>query len=230
MMERPFYAQLHLHTSESSRCGRSTAAEMMRACKDAGYSLVVVTDHFFNANINCDFSLPWPRQVDCLMKGYWAARAEGERLGLTVLFGWETNNGGPEVLTYGLGRDYLLAHPDIAQWPLEEYLARVKAAGGFCCHAHPFREAYYIVPFQPQPQLFEAFEVFNNHHAPENRIWDEKALAMAQEYHLIQLAGCDAHRAQEVTGGAVKLPWPVSDMPGLIAALRSRKTEVIPHL
>ena len=34
MMERPFYAQLHLHTSESSRCGRSTAAEMMRACKD----------------------------------------------------------------------------------------------------------------------------------------------------------------------------------------------------
>ena len=53
---------------------------------------------------------------------------------------------------------------------------------------------------------------------------------MAQKYHLIQLAGCDAHRAQEVTGGAVKLPWPVSDMPGLIAALRSRKTEVIPHL
>lgn len=131
-----------------------------------------------------------------------------------MLFGWETNNGGPEVLTYGLGRDYLLAHPDIAQWPLEKYLARVKAAGGFCCHAHPFREAYYIVPFQPQPQLFEAFEVFNNHHAPENRIWDQKALAMAQKYHLIQLAGCDAHRAQEVTGGAVKLPWPVSDMPG----------------
>ena len=71
--------------------------------------------------------------------------------------------------------------PDIAQWPLEEYLARVKAAVGFCCHAHPFREAYYIVPFQPQPQLFEAFEVFNNHHAPENRIWDQKALAMAQK-------------------------------------------------
>lgn len=230
MMEHPFYAQLHLHTSESSRCGKSTAAEMMRACKAADYSLVVVTDHFFNANINCDPSLPWPQQVACLMKGYRAAKAEGDRIGLTVLFGWETNSGGPEVLTYGLGEEFLLAHPDVAKWPLEEYLKRVKEAGGFCCHAHPFREAYYIVPFEPQPRLFEAFEVYNHHHAEENRVWDRKALAMARSHHLIELAGCDAHRVEEVTGGAMKLPWPVTDMPGLIEALRSRKAEVVPQL
>lgn len=225
-----FYAQLHLHTAESSRCGEGGGAEMIRACADAGYSLVVVTDHFFNANINCPRNLPWPQKVRQLFAGYREARAMGERLGVVVLPGWETmtDGDGPEVLTYGLDDRFLLAHPDVAEWPLPVYLELTRQAGAFNVHAHPFRQAYYITPFAPQPKLFEAFEVFN----AQNRdpAWNREALRVARANGLIELAGSDAHRPDCVRGGAVELPWPVTDMPGLIEALRSRKTRIVEEL
>jgi hypothetical protein len=31
-----FYVQMHLHTSETSRCGVDSARDMIRACKRAG--------------------------------------------------------------------------------------------------------------------------------------------------------------------------------------------------
>ncbi len=220
-MSKNFYAQLHLHTAESSHCGRAEAKQIVRACKQAGYDLIVITDHFFNANINCDFSLPWAGQVDCLMRGYRLAREEGERLGLTVLFGWETNTFGPEVLTYGLGEDFLLANPDVALWPLEEYARRCRAAGAFLCHAHPYREAYYIPPFTPQPEFFDAIEVFNAAHHPGHAEWDAKALKLAEDHNKIQLAGSDAHSTLWVSGGPMRLPWPVHTMEELIACLRT---------
>ena len=102
MRKDGFYVQLHLHTSETSRCGVSPAAEMARACKAAGYDLIAVTDHFFNANIGCSPRLPWRERVDYLFRGYYAAKAVGDRIGLEVIRGWETYTDGPELLTYGL--------------------------------------------------------------------------------------------------------------------------------
>ena len=229
-MNAGFYAQLHLHTAESSRCGVDGAADMIRACADAGYRLVVVTDHFFNANINCPDNIPWPKKIDCLLAGYRAGREIGEKLGVTVLPGWETmtDGDGPEVLTYGLDERFLLEHPDVAQWPLEAYLSITNAAGAFNVHAHPFRQASYITPFRPQPRLFEAFEIYNAHN--RDPAWNDAARAMAERYGLIALAGSDAHTADRVRFGAVELPYPVSDSAGLIRALRSRETKIVTEL
>ena len=38
--------ETHLHTSEVSKCARSTGAEMARAFNKAGYAGIFVTDHF----------------------------------------------------------------------------------------------------------------------------------------------------------------------------------------
>ncbi len=225
--DRGFLAQIHLHTSESSGCGEATGAEMARACKDAGYQLVVITDHFMNANTTADRSWPWRRQVETLMAGYRAAKAEGDRIGLTVLFAWETMTHGPEFLTYGLDEAFLLGNPDLADLGITEYLLRIERAGGFVTHAHPYREAVYIQPFAPSYDHIEACEVFNAHHNPR---YNPPALRDAQKYGLIELAGSDAHRMDQVAEGAIKLPWPVHDMPGLIGAFRSRKCEIIERL
>ena len=48
MRDQGFYVQMHLHTAESSRCARVGGADMARACKEAGYDLIVVTDHFLS--------------------------------------------------------------------------------------------------------------------------------------------------------------------------------------
>ena len=227
MNDLGFLAQLHIHTSESSACGAAPAAAMMRACKDAGYSLVVITDHFMNANTVTNRRDPWAKQVRDLMRGYNNAKDEGDKIGLTVLFGWETFNDGPEYLTYGLGEDFLLANPDIAALRAVDYLIRIEQAGGFVCHAHPYRQADYIPPFVPMHEHLEAFEVYNGNNKPE---YNPPALAEARRHNMIELAGCDAHNIDAVAAGAMRLPHPVHDMEGLIAAIRSRQCEIIERL
>ena len=228
MSRKETIAQLHLHTSETSACGRASGAEMARACRELGCDLLVITDHFMNANIGCPRDWPWPDQVDYLYRGYEAARAEGDKIGLTVLFGWETANGGPEYLTYGLGREFLLDYPDIARMDIPVYLDRVRRAGGFAIQAHPFRRAPYIPIFTPDPSLVEAFEVWNASH--KDHSWDDAALEMARANGLIETAGSDAHRVDECPGGAMRFPGEIRTSEELIAAIRSRAGEIIPWI
>lgn len=223
-----FYVQMHLHTADASRCGEDSARDMIRACKRAGYDLVVVTDHFMNANIRVTPGMSWPEKVEVLTRGYRAGRAEGEKIGLNVLFGWETYTSGPEYLTYGLGEDFLLKNPGIDRLPPKEYLAAVRAAGGFIAHAHPFREAYYIPRFEPLTRELDAVEVFNA--ANDDPAWNRKAKALARRAGLIEIAGSDAHDVSRVGYGAVRFPHPVRTMEELIAALRERKGEVLERM
>lgn len=223
-----FLVQLHLHTSETSACGLSDGAQMARACKAAGYGAIAVTDHFFNANIGCAKDSPWEAKVEYLFRGYRAAKAEGDRIGLAVFKGWETFTEGREFLTYGLDEEFLLANPDIEELGVDEYLGRVVAAGGWVIHAHPFRKAWYIPDFEPDPTSVEAFEVFNA--GNNDPVFDEKALAMARRFGLIMTAGADAHSIDGVRAGAMRLPRPASTASELIAALRRGEGAIVRNI
>lgn len=225
MSKQGFYVQLHLHTSETSRCGRSPAAEMARACKAAGYDLVAVTDHFFNANIGCEPDLSWPEKVEYLLRGYRAAKAEGDRIGLKVIFGWETFTRGPELLTYGLGEDFLLANPDIADVPYDEYVRRVNAAGGLLIHAHPYRKAPYIPDFKPDPDSVLAYEVYN--HQNKSPEYNRRAYEEAVKFGKLMIAGSDAHHVADVGGGAMRFSHPVESVADVLEALRHGDGQII---
>jgi len=228
MSDKGFLVQLHLHTSETSKCGHAGGAELARACKEAGYDLIVITDHFFNANIGCDKDAPWDEKVEYLFRGYRAAKEEGDRIGLIVLPGWETFTNGPEYLTYGLTEEFLMANPDIDKVPNKEYLARVKEAGGFVIHAHPFRKASYIPDFYPDAESVEAFEVCNFSH--RDPAFDVQAKKLARRYNLIECAGSDSHTVEAIGGGAMRFPHPIRTSQELIAALRNREGEVVEKL
>jgi predicted metal-dependent phosphoesterase TrpH len=223
-----FYVQMHIHTSETSACGGASGRDIARACKQAGYDMIVVTDHFMNANIGCPARTPWKDKVEYLFRGYRAAKAEGDKIGLTVLKGWETFTNGPEYLTYGLDEAFLLENPDIADVDSAEYLTRVHAAGGFVAHAHPFRKRPYIPHFVPETALVDAFEVFNGAH--DDPSFDAKALEVAKARDLIRIAGSDAHETAEVARGAMRFPRALSDMDELIAALRAREGEIVEEM
>ena len=223
-------AQIHLHTAETSRCGVATGAEMARACREAGYDLLVITDHFFNANIGCERDLPWEDKVDYLFRGYRAARAEGERIGLTVLKGWETFTAGPEYITLGLDEAFLLANPGIDKVSKEEYCARVHAAGGFLIHAHPYREAPYIPKFTPDYSLVDATEVYNGGNQGRNPQWDVHARSEALRRRIPMTAGSDAHQVAEVRRGGMRFAEKITDMAQLIAALGAGTDEIVETL
>ena len=131
--------ETHMHTSEGSACASNTGAEMARAYAQAGYTGIIITDHFVYGNTAVDRSLPWSEWVEKFCLGYEHAKEEGEKHGLQVFFGWESGYGGPEFLVYGLDKQWLLNHPEIKDATVEEQLQLVHAGGGILSQAHPYR-------------------------------------------------------------------------------------------
>lgn len=201
--------ETHLHTKESSACSVVSGAEMARVYKEAGYTGVIITDHFFYGNTAVDRSLSWPKWVECFCKGYEEAKKEGDRIGLQVFFGWESCYQGTEFLIYGLDKQWLLEHPEIKEATIEEQYHLVSEGGGIVCHAHPFREESYIPEIRLFPEYVHAVEGINATHsairstAHKSPLYNEYAIAYAKEHDLPITAGSDQHSTIMIGGGMV---------------------------
>lgn len=217
-MKKTFKYETHMHTREASGCASASGAQMVRAHINAGYSGMVVTDHFFNGNSAVPRGLSWETQVELFCKGYDNAVEQAKGTGFHVFFGWEYTYFGTDFLTYGLDRDFLLDNPDMLSWSIEEYFDRVHEHGGFLIHAHPFREASYIDTIRLFPEYVDAVEVINKGHIdPE---FDRKALEYAKEHSLIQTAGTDSHHIDSLYGAGMEFSYEIKSIEDLIQAIK----------
>jgi len=214
-----FKYDTHIHTSESSACAYDSGADMVRAYKEAGYQGFIVTDHFFNGNTTVPMHLPWHQRVDLFCRGYDSAKAEGDKCGFQVFFGWEYGYFGTEFLTYGLDRNFLLEHPDILSWSFEEYAEQVHRHGGILVHAHPFREAFYIMKIRLYPEMVDAVEGINASHT--NPSFNRKAIQYAQEHGLPMTSGSDAHSIRPLAGGGILTEHKIETIKDMICIITS---------
>jgi histidinol phosphatase-like PHP family hydrolase len=194
-----FKFETHLHTSEVSDCASCSGAEQARIYKNLGYSGIIITDHFFNGNTCVPRNLPWEERVNKFMKGYENAFHEGQKLGLTVLFGWEESLYGGDFLVYGLDKKWLLEHPDILTWDLAQHYKRIHADGGYIVRAHPFREAPYINEIKLYPDYEDAVEISNASHKDPK--FDKQAAQYAKLHNKPVTGGSDAHHADSNHSG-----------------------------
>ena len=205
--EYPYLYETHLHTSQGSACAHNTGVQMARACKEYGYTGIIVTEHNWNGNTAVDRSLSWEEWVDLFFRGYEDAKAEGERIGLDVFFGYEAGYQGTEFLIYGIDKEWLKRTPEIRDASVEEQYALVHEAGGMVIHAHPFRQAAYIPKTRLYPEWVDGVEGVNAAHSNPKSIehyhpdYDEKAIAYAREHGLRITAGSDIHVADLFGGG-----------------------------
>lgn len=205
--EYPYLYETHLHTSQSSACASCTGAEMARACKDAGYTGIIVTDHNWGGNTAVNPRLPWEEWVNEFVKGYEDAKRLGDRIGLDVFFGYEAGYQGTEFLIYGVDKEYLTKHQEFRTVSVEKQLELVHEGGGMVIHAHPFREEYYIPKIRLYPQYVDGVEGINATHSnPKSRshnktAFDERAIAYAREHKLPMTAGSDIHTTDLLCGG-----------------------------
>ena len=162
--------ETHMHTKEASACSHNTAVEMARAYKEAGYTGIIITDHFFYGNTAIDRKLPWKDWVEQFCLGYEHAKEEGDKIGLQVFFGWESGYRGTEFLVYGLDQEWLLLHPEIKDATVEEQYRLVHEGGGIVSHAHPFREEVYIPEIRQFPQFVDAVEGINTTQTSPRRL------------------------------------------------------------
>ena len=203
----PYLYETHLHTSESSACSRSTGAEMARACKEYGYTGIFVTDHNWGGNTAIDRGLPWNEWVDAFVLGYRHAKAEGDRIGLDVFFGYEAGYQGTEFLIYGIDTAWMRAHPQLLTATVEEQYKLVHEAGGLVVHAHPYRKESYIPEIRLYPEWVDGVEGINathsnpkstGHNDPE---FDVRAIAYARLHNLPMSGGSDIHGTNLFGGG-----------------------------
>ena len=208
--------ETHCHTNEASACAANSGAEMARAYKAGGYSGIMVTNHFVHGNNCIDPNLPWEQWVKAYCEGYRCAKEEGDKIGLSVFFGWESNFDATEFLIYGLDEKWLINHPEIQSVSVEEQYALIKRSGGMVVHAHPFRIVKGIVEeVRLFPEYVDAVETHNASHSnpdchkpQSNPEFDAKAVEYAKKYNLPQTAGSDNHDINMLNGGiAVDKPF-----------------------
>lgn len=228
----PYLYETHLHTSESSACAQKPGAEMARACKEYGYTGIFVTDHNWGGNTAVDRTLPWEEWVEQFFKGYEHAKAEGDRLGLDVFFGYEAGYNGTEFLIYGLTKQWMKEHPELQAASIEEQYELVKQGGGLVVQAHPYREEWYIPQIRLFPDYVDGVEGINATHsnpkstAHNDPKFDDRAVAYANKKGLPMSAGSDIH-STNLFGGGVAFARKLRSVADYVQALKGGEDYVL---
>lgn len=185
-----FIYETHLHTNIASACAQANPEDYISFYLHAGFSGIIVTDHFFNGNTTFKRNLSWSDKVNGFCQSYERCKAQGDKQGLSVFFGWEHCFGDDEYLIYGLDKQWLLNHPEVMDWNHHELYTAVHKDGGAMVQAHPYRERDYITHINLHPHDVDGVEVANSGNLSEQ---DQRAYAYAQKHHLMMTAGSDSH-------------------------------------
>ena len=213
--------ETHMHTAEVSACAVKYAAQQVAVYKDRGYTGVIITDHFVNGYTTCPRDLSWEEKMRFFATGYEEAKKMGDSIGLDVFFGWEYSIKGSDFLTYGLGLDFLLSHPNFDILNIHDYSKLVRENGGFLAQAHPYRDEYYVEkPYPVKPKLIDAVEVFN---IMDKSISNYKALEFAEENNLPIQAGTDDHGRGDGSYSGIILQERAESIHDIIKAIKTKK-------
>ena len=200
----PLY-ELHAHTSECDLAAHASGAELVRIYHNAGYDGMVITDHYF-AHFYKWFAdeLDGKTHREIMarrLKGYYAAREEGEKLGFTVLPGAEVRfdkspYGINDFLVFGCDEEFFLAAPRLNELNTLEELYALLPENACVVLAHPFRLRMTVM--DPSP-LF-GIEAHNGLTEPFRNNQAEK---FAEFYGKPVTSGSDCHHPDHVAKGGI---------------------------
>ena len=183
--------ETHLHTSPASRCAKASVAETIAFYKSIGYAGVFITNHFLDANVGCDRTLPYEEKLDFYFNDYYEAK-KLEDESFSVFLGVENNYLGSHCLIYGLAPAWYYAHPECITMKKHELLPMLQAEGALVIQAHPFHEDTWVPHFSLFPRVVHGVEIVNTSRPDfEN----EMARLYAEHYSLLPFAGSDNHTA-----------------------------------
>lgn len=218
--------ELHLHTKYSSGCGQMDEFELISGYKEAGYSGIVVTDHYNRDTYRMkgiDPDGPGDKLTPFL-EGYYKVKAEGDRQGIKVYRGAELrfDENYNDYLFYGYS-DEQLAEPGkiFAMTPME-FANLHRPFGTIMIQAHPYR--WMCTP--ADPAALDGVEIMNMHPGHDSR--NHLAVEMAEQNpQLIRTGGSDTHEERHMCRGGILAETLPADEKELVELLRSGKYTII---
>lgn len=191
--------ETHFHTAQTSFCGKVPAKQAVRLYHKAGYTGIVVTDHYFRGFFDMQLFCSFDRKIDMYLKGYKLALAEGRKLGIDIHLGMEIcfEENANDYLVYGIDEAFLRKHKKLYALTLKQFRELTAGQGIVIVQAHPFRP--HMVP--APSSLLDGVEVYNGN--PRHNSSNHLALKYAQENNLIGLSGSDFHQPQDVARGGI---------------------------
>lgn len=217
--------ETHLHTCHSSACGQMTAREIVDAYLEAGYSGLILTDHYNRdtfRHLNVDTKVPG-NHLAAFLTGYRELARIGEKRGLKIFRGAEVRFDGSwnDYLLYGYSDELLQAPEAVFTMGVERFYELVKADGALLVHAHPYRNGG-----EPTtPAALDGVEVLNANQHHDNR--NDLALTFARQHGLLETSGSDCHCLSHVGRGGILVDRLPENDAELVVLLRSGNYKLI---
>ena len=212
-----FKTEAHMHTYPVSSCSKLSPVEQVRLFKEAGYDTIIISDHFSPHHFKkLGEHLTFAEKVDKLCDAYLEAKAEGDRIGLTVLFSVELSFHKNHYLLYGVTREFLKLREDIFDIDIDELYAHLKAHGVTIIQAHSHRAEKCV----PHPHHVDGFEI-NCRLRKDN--YNERTMQVAKEYGLPLTIGSDCHRPEDVGASATLSEEKIESIEQYLELMRTGK-------
>lgn len=198
----------HTHTSETSACGYIPAAEVVDQYRRNGFTGFAVTDHLHAEYVfRNDYEHDWNRLMDHYLRGYKAAKARGDEVGVDVILGAEMRfpENDNDYLVYGIDEAWLRSHPYVCYMSAQEFYDKYHDEV-LIIQAHPYRGGNTTV-FE---SAIHGCEIINAH--PRHQNHNDLALALSRRHpEYYRLAGSDTHEYGDECRAGVILPERVKD-------------------
>lgn len=214
--------EIHAHTKNTSWCGDIDAKDLVEKYKEAGYSGIVITDHYSPMTFRISEFFNKRKAIDHFLEGYRKAK-EYETDDFTVLLGMElrfyaTVN---DYLIYGVSEEMLYELPFLLKTYIKRASNMLRERGCLFLQAHPFRKMI----TRANPRYLDGVEVFNGKADKEA---NDNSLKWAEEINTpVMTSGSDCHRESGVGLGGIITKEPIKSNKDLLRILKSGKYELI---
>lgn len=212
-----YLTELHVHTSEVSQCAHIDAAGVVDRYLAAGYTTLVVTNHFNDYTLDNTGS-DWQERAEYYLRG-WSRAVEHSAGRMHVLLGMEIRfpENMNDYLVYGLTEAYIRSHPFLYKMNLRDFSDLAHKDGMLIIQAHPFRNGMTVV----RPELLDGYEVFNGHVGQKSR--NPIAREWCAMNGKIPTSGSDFHDPDSYADAGIITEEPMRTMEQLCGLLRSGK-------
>lgn len=218
-----FKYDIHVHTSEVSSCGQSTAKEQVEAYAAAGYDGIMIADHYYSDFFNSHKGT-WEEKIDQYLTGYYNAVEVAKKYNMDVLMGAEIrfDENGNDYLIIGLTEQLLKKHRELYKLGIKKFKKFAEQQGLLVIQAHPYRGWCIVQP----PEYLDGIETENAHEGHHNN--NVKAREYAKLHGLRETGGGDCHDARKVGNAGLIFEQRVKDSLELKVLIEKCEYSVIP--